>query len=97
MVPVHHAWLFFPKKAGLISGIILGGYGFGALIFDNVSTAVINPNGATVDKHGWYPPDVNHNFMHMMRVLIVSWTCCMLLGVLMIFPGPQKKKKTNFA
>ena len=34
MVPIHHAWLFFPKNAGLISGIILAGYGFGAFIFD---------------------------------------------------------------
>ena len=49
MVPVHHAWLAFPDQAGLISGLILGGFGFGALIFDNVSTAVINPNDDTVD------------------------------------------------
>ena len=48
MVHVHHSWLFFPNQTGLISGIILAGYGFGALIFDNVSTAIINPNNDPV-------------------------------------------------
>ena len=56
MVPIHHAWLYFPQHGGLISGIILAGYGFGALIFDNVSTAIVNPGGKyTKDEKGWYP------------------------------------------
>lgn len=45
MVPVHHGWLWWPKNPGLVSGIILGGFGFGGLIFDNLMTAVINPYG----------------------------------------------------
>ena len=94
MVPVHHSWLFFPKQAGLISGLILAGYGFGALIFDNVSTAYINPNGETVDEHGWYPADVNRRFKNMLRILIICWTCCILAGIAMIFKGPPAKKKS---
>ena len=95
MVPVHHSWLFFPNKGGLISGIILGGYGFGALIFDNVSTAVINPDGLEKLPNGWYPSAVNRRFKRMMHVLIVCWTLCFLIGVAMIFKGPPPKKKSN--
>ena len=49
MVPVHHAWLWFPENSGLVSGIILGGFGFGSLIFDNVFTHVVNPDNLPYD------------------------------------------------
>ena len=95
MAPVHHAWLFFPNSAGLISGLILAGYGFGALIFDNVSTALINPNDDSVDENDWYPSEVNENFEKMMYVLIVSWAICILIGIIMVFEGPIKKKRAS--
>jgi len=44
MVPMHHGWLWFPDKPGLISGIIIGGFGLGALIFGPLATAIVNPD-----------------------------------------------------
>ena len=94
MAPIHHAWLFFPNHGGLISGIILAGYGFGALIFDNVSTAIVNPGGKyKKDEHGWYPKEVNHEFEYMLRVLIISWSVCVLIGLCLIFRGPLPRNK----
>ena len=45
MVPMHHGWLWFPDKPGLISGIIIGGFGFSAFIFAPIATQLVNPNG----------------------------------------------------
>ena len=42
-IPMHHGWLWFPDSPGLVSGIIIGGFGFGPLIFGNVATAIVNP------------------------------------------------------
>ena len=56
MVPVHHAWLWFPKYPGLTSGIIIGGFGFGALIFNSLSTALINPDNLPFDKETFKYP-----------------------------------------
>ena len=95
MAPVHHAWLFFPNSAGLVSGLILGGYGFGSLIFDNLSTALINPYDDPVDEHDWYPSRVNENFKKMMYMLILSWAICIVIGLIMIFEGPIKKKRNS--
>ena len=61
MAPVHHCWLWWPKNPGLVSGIILGGFGFGGVIFDNLLTAVINPWGDKED-HGRYSDRVNDRF-----------------------------------
>jgi hypothetical protein len=40
----NEAWKYFPDKPGLASGIILAGIGGGSFFFDNISTALINPN-----------------------------------------------------
>ena len=43
-VPMHHGWLWFPNRPGLVSGIIIGGFGMGSFIFDFVCTALVNPD-----------------------------------------------------
>ena len=55
MVPVHHGWLWFPERAGLVSGIIIGGFGLGPLIFNNLSLAIINPDNVSIDEKGRFP------------------------------------------
>ena len=45
MAGVHHGWLWFPNNAGLVSGIILAGFGFGPFIINFLSTKAINPWG----------------------------------------------------
>ena len=63
MVPIHHGWLWFPDNPGLVSGIIIGGYGFGAFIFDNVATKVINPDNLELNQAtGYYPEVVTERF-----------------------------------
>ena len=49
MVPVHHGWLLFPNRPGLISGLIICGFGFGALIFNTVSRILVNPDDESAD------------------------------------------------
>ena len=50
MVPVHHSWLWFPKHPGLTSGIVIGGFGFGSVVWNNLSTRMINPHDLPVDE-----------------------------------------------
>ncbi len=45
MVPMHHGWLWFPNRPGLISGIIIGGFGFGELVFAPIALKLVNPHG----------------------------------------------------
>jgi hypothetical protein len=43
MTGVSIAWQYFPGREGLISGIIIGGFGVGSFIFTYLSTFLINP------------------------------------------------------
>jgi hypothetical protein len=36
--------MYFPKRVGLISGLIIAGFGLGGFIFGLVSTHYINPD-----------------------------------------------------
>ena len=37
------AWEWFPTKKGLVTGLTLGGYGFGSFLFSLISTRLVNP------------------------------------------------------
>ena len=44
-VPLVCGWEYFPHKKGLVSGLVLAGYGFSSFIFSLVSTYLVNPDG----------------------------------------------------
>lgn len=94
MVAVHHGWLWFPNNAGLVSGIILAGFGVGGLIFDNVFTHVINPDNLPKDSAtGLYDQSVNDRFIKTWRLLVACWFVLQLAGVFLVFKGPETEKK----
>lgn len=43
MLPIICGWRYFPNRRGLISGLTIGGYGFGSFIFNFVCKAIANP------------------------------------------------------
>ena len=49
MVPLVCGWEYFPAKKGLVTGIVIGAYGFGSFAFSLISTALVNPTGANPD------------------------------------------------
>lgn len=46
-------WSHLPKRKGLVSGIIISGYGFGAAFFSMLFELLANPDDidAVIDKH----------------------------------------------
>lgn len=66
MVPVHHGWLWFPNRPGLVSGIIICGFGFGALTFNIMSLAIVNPANESSDEEGKFSDKVNERVPYML-------------------------------
>ena len=44
MIPLVCSWEYFPERKGLITGIVVGAYGFSSFIFTFISTKLVNPN-----------------------------------------------------
>mmetsp|Transcript_17786 Transcript_17786/g.17490 ORF Transcript_17786/g.17490 Transcript_17786/m.17490 type:complete len:136 (+) Transcript_17786:188-595(+) len=51
LVPLLLAWEFFPQRKGLLSGIIVGAFGFGAFFFGFISLAIVNPSNESPTIH----------------------------------------------
>ena len=47
MVPVRLGWKVYPEHSGLVSGIIIGGFSLGSLIFTYAATLIVNPDNLT--------------------------------------------------
>ena len=96
MVGMHHGWLWFPNSPGLVSGIIIGGFGCGGLIFDNMFTHLINPDNLKINKEtGFYDDSVNERFVSTYRIVIACWLAIDVIAFILIFPGPVPKKKVG--
>ena len=52
MIPVYIGFLYFPQKKGMVSGIILTGYGFGTFIFSLIILGIVNPENYSPIKSG---------------------------------------------
>lgn len=73
MVPLICAWEYFPEKKGLMTGIIIGAYGFGSFFFSLLSTKLVNPNKENptieADDISYFAPDVADRVPFMIRTL----------------------------
>jgi MFS family permease len=76
-VPLKICWDYFPQKRGMVSGIIICGFGLGSFIFSFLSTLLANPHNLTadhkVDEIIFYGPEVAARVPGMLQKLALSW------------------------
>lgn len=89
MVPLICGWEYFPNKRGLVTGVCLGGYGFGSFIFSQVSTAIVNPNHEDPiddpsNEINFYDRKVAMNVPKMIRQLVYMWIFLVIIGIALI-------------
>ena len=96
MVPVYSGWLYFKENKGLVTGIVLCGFGFGAFIFNMISTAIVNPNNAS-SVDGVFPPEVANNVPMMIRVLVMCWAALSILSVFLFFPYDKTEHENDIS
>ena len=48
--PIVCSYRWLPKHKGLVSGVVVAGYGGGALIFDQIASKYANPNDISVQS-----------------------------------------------
>jgi hypothetical protein len=67
------------------------GFGLGALIFNFILVAIVNPNNEK-QEHNIFPKDVGDNLPFALRILSIIYAAIGLLGV--AFTIPVEKKET---
>jgi len=99
MVPLVCAWEYFPEKKGLMTGIIIGAYGFGSFFFSLISTKLVNPTGAnpTIEDGNitFYDSTVASRVPYMIRTLVYIWVCLVTIGVILISRKPKDRVEAS--
>jgi len=83
--PIMCGWEWFPNNKGLVSGLVVAGYGFGAFIFGFISTGIINPdNEQVLDKEhgGFFPEKVAKKVPAMFQFCLLIWAVFVIIAVL---------------
>lgn len=95
-LPIICGWEYFPKHKGLVSGIVVGGYGFGSFIFGFISTAICNPDDEKVKvpddgsgtKDKLFSEAVANRVPGMLRFCLIFWALFSLAGIIGVFRHP---------
>lgn len=88
--PISASVRWLPHRKGLVTGIIVGGFGCGAFVYGFIATAVVNPDKENVAVSG---PDMNYfpktsevvdRVPTMYFVLGLCYACCLVSGCLLL-------------
>ena len=97
MAPVVSGWEYFPNRRGLVSGLIVLGFGFGSFIFGFISLAVANPENVDPElsvsggKIFEASSPIAGRAPKMLRI-----NCAIWLGMLLVaLPLIRRKQQSN--
>ena len=81
------AMRWYPRKKGLVNGIIVGGFGMGAFIFNTVQTSYLNPLNLSPEDHGYFSVGQNEILQRVPSVFLLLgsiYTAIQLVAVILI-------------
>eukprot|EP01033_Poteriospumella_lacustris_P005081 gene5081-3628_t len=96
-VPISSGVQLLPQHQGVVSGLVVAGFGCGPFIFGALSSRFANPSNDHVDQDGqfasYYPPnsEVVANVPNMYRNLALIYTVVMFVGSMMV-SEPDKEE-----
>ncbi|KAH8864042.1 Oxalate:formate antiporter [Schistosoma japonicum] len=88
---------WFPKRRGLVVGMVVGGFGLGALVFTPIQTALINPNNVQVNNvtRRFSDPEVLNNLPSAFLILGGILLTIQLIGFAALRPKPKSNNSGN--
>ena len=100
MIPVFSAVQFFPNKKGVVSGIIIGAFGFGSLVTNFIALAIVNPDNTPASKFPdsgdkYFPWSIAQQLPSCLRYLSLYYACLMFTGSLLILDPVETSDKTK--
>lgn len=89
--PIKLGWTAMPERSGMVSGLIIGGFGLGSLVFTQLGTLIINPDNlsqVTISHDSEtmevFPEVVALRVPIFLRWLALGYACLVLLTQLLV-------------
>ncbi len=89
---------WFPKRKGMAMGIVVGGFGGGAFIFNQIQTAILNPDNVAIDESSKYftdPTLLNRVPTLMLYLTAIYLTVQMIACLLVTEPNIPCNESTS--
>ncbi|CAH8619047.1 unnamed protein product [Heterobilharzia americana] len=88
---------WFPERRGLVVGLVVGGFGLGALIFTPIQTALINPNNVQVNNitRKFSDPEVLDRLPAAFLILGGILLTLQVVGFGLLRPKPKAKQNAK--
>lgn len=90
IIPIRLGFMYFPHKKGIVSGLIVCGFGMGAFFLSYVAKYIINPDNYAPEiynaqvKEYYFDHRVSDNVPFGIRVLSIIYLFTALIGVWLI-------------
>jgi MFS family permease len=85
---------FYPDQKGFVTGMVSMGYGAGALVFNPIATAFINPNNldATIEYNdaSYFDRDIASNVPNLFLLLAVCYAFLLVVGLILVKEPPTR-------
>ena len=104
--PIAAGWKHFPNSRGIVSGVILCGFGLGSFIFTFLAKGIANPNnekyysimrpGEKTAEH-FFHKDVANNVPKMYWIMTAIWSVLLVISFIFVTdpPGYSRKEKKD--
>lgn len=89
---VRNCWKYFPEYKGLVSGVILSGYGIASVIYTSLCESIVNPNSMPLANDGFYSEDIAQKMYDYIFTIFFIFLVGSVLSVAMIFPYTVEEK-----
>lgn len=89
MASIIAAQKWFPNRKGLLTGIIVSGFGLGGLVFTKLETLYVNPNNVEPDSSRYFPANVYNRVPNLFLYMGIVFTIAQGIGCLIAFPPPE--------
>lgn len=86
MAPLKTAWYYYPNNRGLVSGIVLFGYGISAFMFNLICDHIINPKSQNVLADKLYSEEVSNRVPLYFITIIILFAIQVSVGIVLLFP-----------
>ena len=94
--PLASAVRWMPRWKGVAAGLVLAGFGLGALIFDPIQTVFINPDNLSSDGNGYFlDDDLLDRVPEIFLILGGIYAVLQIVGSLMIVDPPEETDDTE--
>lgn len=95
ILPINNACQYLPKRKGLVSGICIMGLGFGALLFNQIIVAIMNPDNLPPDEKHFFPQSVADHLPTVWRALAGVYLGLAIIGTAIMVPKQKETKSED--